>query len=84
MSYGSQSGGGGNSAAFWSLFHLAVFVVAVLLAWRCNCRGRRFLPVLGAAVFPEIYLIQRGVRSYVLHEPGYGCDAGRVRARCYT
>jgi hypothetical protein len=56
---------------FWVL-RFILFIVAVVLAYNINCPGKRFWPMLGAILFPEIYLIQYVVRRYLIEEPGYG------------
>lgn len=51
-------------------FHLILMALAVILAVYCN-PDRRLLLGLVALVVPEIYLLQFGVRKYLLKEPGY-------------
>lgn len=62
-----------DSSSFWMWIHLIILVAAVVFAIKCNKPGDRVLPVIGAVLFPEIYLIQRGIRRYVIHEENYGC-----------
>ena len=48
--------------------HLVILILAVILAYVCNKRSGKNNPILMAIVaffFPEIYLIQAGVRSLV-------------------
>lgn len=56
-----------------ALIHLFVVILAITLAVSCNRRGERFGPVLAAIFVPEIYLMQRGIRQFIIKEPGYGC-----------
>jgi hypothetical protein len=53
--------------------HLFLVVLAVVLAVTCNKKGERFGPVLASLFVPEIYLMQRGIRQFILKEPDYGC-----------
>lgn len=56
--------------------HLVILVLAVVLAYVCNKRSGKNNPILVAIVaffFPEIYLLQAGIRSLALND--YGCAA---------
>ena len=51
-------------------FHVILMVLAVVLAVHCN-PGRKLQLGVVAALFPEIYLLQFGIRKYILKETGY-------------
>jgi ABC-type dipeptide/oligopeptide/nickel transport system permease subunit len=57
------------------LFHLAIIVAAIVMAYKCNAPGQRLGPVIMAILFPEIYFFQRIIRQYVIKEKGYICYA---------
>src|SRR5436305_3743745 len=57
-----------------AIVHLLILIVAVYLAVQCNKPGERVLPVIGALILPEIYILQRVVRKDILLEPNYGCS----------
>lgn len=59
------------------LIFLGLWITAIVLALNCNAT-KKFWPVVGAFFFPEIYLIQFGVRKYLIKEPGY-CPLGASR-----
>lgn len=71
---GANSKNGGNmlaSTIVWFIY-LAIWITAIVLAVNCNkTSGNKFLPILGAIFFPEIYLIQFGIRKYLVKEDGY-------------
>ena len=52
------------------LVFLGLWITAIVLALNCNA-SKKFWPVVGAFFFPEIYLIQFGVRKYLIKEAGY-------------
>lgn len=58
--------------SFWFWVHIIIWIIALILAYAINCPGGRALPMIGAFIFPEIYLIQYAVRRWVVKEPGYG------------
>lgn len=78
---GVQSSNGGNQlyASITWLIYLALLIWAILLAVNCNKGKSAFLPILGAIFFPEIYLIQYGVRKYLINETGYCPAVGRSK-----
>lgn len=59
--------------ANWNLalaFRVILMIVAIVLAIHCNPNQK--LPYgLFAFVFSEIYLLQFGIRKYILKEPAY-------------
>jgi len=59
-----------------SAVRVALMVLAVCLAYANNHSGKRALPILGAFLFTEIYLIQFFIRYYVIKEEGYGLKNG--------
>lgn len=66
------------ASAIFGLIYLVVWILAIVLSLQCNRPGaaNRFWPILGAVLFPEIYLIQYAVRKYIVKEAGY-CTAVR-------
>ena len=62
------------------LVFLALWITAIALAFNCSKPGsNKVWHVLGAFFFPEIYLIQYGVRKYVIKEAGYCSQLGASR-----
>lgn len=55
---------------FLAIIGIVLVVVAVLVASRCNPKHPIVFGVL-AFLFPEIYLIQYGIRKYLLKQKGY-------------
>ena len=55
-----------------NFLNLVVWILAMALAYKCN-KGKDglWLRVIFAFLFPHVYLIQAGVRKYVLAEKGY-------------
>lgn len=51
-------------------FHLVLIIFAVVLAVHCN-PNQKWLMGIVAFLFPEIYLLQFGIRKYLLKEAGY-------------
>lgn len=56
------------------LIKLFIHVLAISIATVCNNRSRKnnqYLMLIVAALFPEIYLLQAGIRKYLLND--YKC-----------
>ena len=66
------------ASTIFALVYLVIWILAIVLSLQCNKPGsaNRFWPILGAVLFPEIYLIQFAVRKYLIKESGY-CPAVR-------
>ena len=54
----------------FALFGIVMVVTAVLVASKCNPQ-KQFGYAIIAFLFPEIYLLQFGVRKYLLKQKGY-------------
>ncbi len=67
-----------NQKFVLKVIHSVLTLLALVLAWNCNAGSDRILPLLGALLFPEIYLLQWGVRKYALKSPGYCGNPGGV------
>jgi hypothetical protein len=56
------------------IFQLIILFIAIFAALKCN-KGKSFWgvfwPMLGAIIFPEIYILQHVVRKTILEQPGY-------------
>ena len=56
------------------LIKLFIHVLAISISLVCNNRSRKnnkYLMLIVAALFPEIYLLQVGIRKYLLND--YTC-----------
>jgi len=56
------------------LIKLFVHILAISIAYVCNNRSRKnnkYLMFIVAGLFPEIYLLQAGIRKYLLND--YKC-----------
>ena len=51
-------------------FHVVLTIFAVVLAVHCN-KDNKFLMGVVALLFPQVYLVQYGVRRYFLKESNY-------------
>jgi hypothetical protein len=55
------------------VFRLLLLVLAVLIAFYCNCGPARFASAFAAWALPEVYLAVLVIRKYVLGQACWTC-----------